>query len=418
MADSAAIMPNDTGLTPVPKKAWGYMLLVLFMSIAAPLNMFKAPGLAGTLMGFFKLDPGSFGWLMSIFTVMGIVLAFPAAGIMAKIGIKRTCAIGLVSLIIGSIVGAFASSYTVLLAGRFLEGVSMGLITVAAPAAISMWFPLHRRGLALGIWAPWVPIGNVVMLNIANPIASSFGGSWQSVWWFGTIYAVAMLILWLVFYKQPDTPILDLGEENLAATKKSSDGNAAGKSPFLVPSIWLIAISFCIFNILQNGSINTFYTTYLMEAHSFAQPDAASITSIITLLAIPGCWFAGWIADVLKTRKWVIVAGYASIAIAAIWLFSFDASWQMWVAVAVCGFFAPLAVTNIWAASSEIMGPAYAGIGMAITTFMMNIGQFIGGLALGNIQVSLGWSMGSYVLFFPLIAVAIICLVCTGKKLR
>jgi MFS family permease len=385
------------------------MFLVLFMSIAAPLNMFKAPGIAGTLMETFGLTPADFGWLMSVFTIMGIILAFPAAGIMSKLGIKMTSTIALVSLILGSVIGALATSFEVLLAGRFLEGVSMGLISVTAPAAISRWFPRHKRGLALGIWAPWVPIGSVVMLNAANPIMS-ITGSWTAVWWFGAAYAVLLLVFWMLAYKDPDEPVVDADEE---APAKAGAGAQAGTqvktSALALMSIWLVAVGFAIFNIVQNGSINTFYTTFLMQVHDFAQPDAAFITSVVTLLAIPGCIFAGWLIDKTGTLKWTMIAGFVLIAVAAIWLFTWTEAWQMWLAVVICGFFAPLTTTAVFASAPSILGSAKAGFGLAIIAFMQNIGVFFGGLALGNLEPVFGWATGSYILFYPLLIVAAVC---------
>jgi MFS family permease len=407
---SLSATTNSGQLTSVPKKAWGILFLVLFMSIAAPLNMFKAPGLAGTLMETFGLAPASFGWLMSIFTVMGIVLAFPAAGIMFKLGIKNTAVIALVSLIIGSIIGALSASYEVLLAGRFLEGVSMGLISVTAPAAISKWFPKHKRGLALGIWTPWVPIGSIIMLNLANPIMSIID-SWTAVWWFGALYAAAMLVLWLAIYQDPEKPIVD-ADESVPATGDEQTAEAGkGNKAALMISIWIVAFGWACFNIVQNGTINTFYPPYLMGVHGYAQPDAAFVTSVITMLAIPGCILAGWIIDRFKTLKWVMIAGYALIAIAGIWLFSWSAEWQMWLAVFLCGLFAPLATTSAFAAAPDIMGPAKAGFGLAIIAFMQNIGTFAGGLALGNLEVFFGWEIGSYLVFFPLLGIAAICVI-------
>ena len=62
--------------------------------------------------------------------------------------------------------------------GGMLEGVGGGLIAVAAPAAISAWFVPWERGLPMGIWTTWVPIGNVLMFNAAHPLLESFG--WQA----------------------------------------------------------------------------------------------------------------------------------------------------------------------------------------------------------------------------------------------
>lgn len=411
MAQAAGVASNEMKLTPVPSKAWGILFLTLFATMSAPLNMFKPAAIAGTIMGAFQLDPSNFGWTMSVYTIMGIILAFPTAGIIAKIGSKKAITIALCFTVVGSLIGSFAgSNFTILLIGRFLEGISMGLISVAAPMAIAVWFPKHKRGLGLGIWAPWVPIGNVLTFNLANPIMGAFGGAWQAVWWFGTIWGAIFLVLWVLFYRAPEHPVLDPDEVLPEAPEhKGKLVDKFGKSPWVSVSMWLLAISFCVFNIVQNGTINTFYVTYLTEVHSFGQANAAFITSIMTLLAIPGGIIGGWVADLVKARRPIIIIGYLSIVISFIWLFNWTEPWQMWIAVLVCGFFASFATTNIFASPAEVLGPAAAGIGMGMVACFQNIGSFIGGLALGNIQVTMGWAMGSYVLAFPLLVIAILC---------
>ncbi len=405
-------------LTPVPGKSWGTLILVLLAGIAVPLNMFKAPGLAPTIIGYFGINGSDFGWLMSIYTVMGIILAFPAAGIIAKIGDKMTIVISLGFTVLGCLVGALAPNYTVLLVGRFLEGVSMGLIAVAAPAAISKWFPGHSRGLALGIWSPWVPLGNIIMLNACNPIASAFGGSWQSVWYVGGIYALILLILMVICYKEPDAPLLDPDEmvENLP--EEVQEKNAKSKPAIANAGIWLIAIAFCLFNITQNATLNTFYPTYLGEVHGFTEGDAAFITSAITILAIPGCIFAGWLSDKIHSKRWVIIIGFIGVLIAAVWYFNFETTWQLWVAIIIGGFIGTFVTPCTFAASPEIMGPKANGLGMAIIGFMQNIGQFIGGIAIGYMYVGMGWATASYILFFPAIIIAIILTFATKKYLK
>ena len=77
------------------------------------------------------------------------------------------------------------------------EGVGIGLIGVAAPSCVTIWFPERKRGLALGIWATWVPVGSVVAFNTAPAIAGAFG--YQAVFFaIAAVCAVAFVLfaLW------------------------------------------------------------------------------------------------------------------------------------------------------------------------------------------------------------------------------
>ena len=412
--NSEVIQRNENGHAIIPGKAWGMLVLTLLVTITIPLNMFKCPGLAGSIIGYYGIDPSAFGWSMSIFTVMGIVLAFPASAIISKIGSKAAVSISVAFTVVGSIIGAVSTDFTMFLAARFLEGVGMGLVAVAAPAVLTRWFPRHKRGLAIGIWSPWVPIGSIVMLNASNPLASAFGG-WQGAWWFGAIYGIVMLILWIIFFKEPEVAITDADEFGDGESECNSVKDY--KKPILCGSMWAIAISFCIFNICQNGTINTFYTTYLTTIHGFDDAMAAFATSVITILAIPSAILGGFLADKFKTRRWLIVAGYCSIIIATIWLFNWTETWQLYLCLFICGLFPSFATTNVFASAGELMKPGHVPLGAAIIAFMQNIGSFIGGIALGYMYVPMGWAMASYVLFFPLLIVAVLLAVFT-KKLR
>ncbi|MDR0499760.1 MAG: MFS transporter [Coriobacteriales bacterium] len=161
-----------------PAKAWLILAVVYFASIMAPLSQFKIPPLATWLFaayGSYGLDNVSFGLLMSSMAIVGCLLAFPAAFITRRIGLKATVLLSLACLAIGNALGAAITELGALMIGRLIEGIGIGLIGVAAPACVSVWFPEKSRGKALGIWATWVPVGIIVMFNLAPAFAGVAG---------------------------------------------------------------------------------------------------------------------------------------------------------------------------------------------------------------------------------------------------
>ena len=161
------------------KKAWAVMLAVYFASIAAAVNQFKVPPVMQRLMAELGLDMVAGGWAMSVFSVAGLVLAIPTALILRRWGLKLTGTVAMGCTLTGAVVGALSPSATALMAGRLIEGAGSGLIAIIAPAAISAWFPARERGMPMGLWATWVPVGNVIMFNLAHPLMEPFG--WRSV---------------------------------------------------------------------------------------------------------------------------------------------------------------------------------------------------------------------------------------------
>ena len=90
------------------------------------------------------MDMASTSMLMSVFTFVGIVLALPAGFLARRIGAKNLMVIAVAVLVVGTVVGAFATSGTMLVASRAIEGV--GLVTCGVCARWSSGAIRRRRG--------------------------------------------------------------------------------------------------------------------------------------------------------------------------------------------------------------------------------------------------------------------------------
>jgi MFS family permease len=139
-------------------KAWAVTLAVYLAGIAAA-NRFKVPLVLEILMADMKVDMSTGGWFMSVFSIAGLALAIPAAVLLTSLGLRSTGLIAVGCTVVGAVIGAMAPGVPGLLVGRVIGGVSVGLLAVVAPAAISLWFEPHVRGMPMGIWATWVPVG-------------------------------------------------------------------------------------------------------------------------------------------------------------------------------------------------------------------------------------------------------------------
>ena len=67
---------------------------------------------------------------MSAIAVIGVVLAFPAAFIARRMGLKNVILLSVACLGVGSALGGATADLNVLMASRLLEGVGIGLIGV------------------------------------------------------------------------------------------------------------------------------------------------------------------------------------------------------------------------------------------------------------------------------------------------
>jgi MFS family permease len=198
---SAEVLPVSRSVEKPSAYAWVILALLYIVSVASALNQFKVPPVLPVLIRAFNLSLSSAGMLMSIFSFTGILLALPAGFILQRLGLRATGLIAVGAVFIGSGLGMFCDTANAMLATRFIEGAGLGLITIVAPAAISIWFPAEMRGTPLGLWTTCMPVGSIIMFNLA-PWLAKLGG-WQFIWKAGAASSLAAFILFGIFFRMP-----------------------------------------------------------------------------------------------------------------------------------------------------------------------------------------------------------------------
>ncbi len=377
------------------RKAWAVMFVAYLAGVAVALNQFKVPPVMQVLMDSLQVDMATGGWLMSVFSVAGVIFALPAAFLLGRLGPKASGLIALGCAIIGSIIGALAQQVGVLLAGRLIEGIGLALIAVVAPAVISMWFEPQERGLPMGIWASWVPVATFVMYNIAGAIESNF--SWQGVWWFGTAVSLIAFVAYAVVVGVP---------ARNAAGKKQTEAPVSYKEGLLSTNTWLLAIAFAGFNFALVG-FSTWAPTFLTQFPGIETAMANFYASLPNLVIIPGGIFAGWILNRTRNRKAVLAAALTAAAVILIWCFrlgSVSVVVPYMIGVGLIVSFIPSSTFTI--APETVPRPELAGMALGVVSIGQNFGMLIGPPLIANAAAGGNWAYGTY----PVIAASVIAI--------
>ena len=392
----------------VSGKAWGILAVTYLASFCAPLCQFKIPPLASWLFPAFHgaLDSVTFGTLMSAIAVIGVVLAFPAAFIARRMGLKNVILLSVACLGAGSAVGGLTSDLNVLMASRLLEGVGIGLIGVAAPSCVTIWFPERKRGLALGIWATWVPVGSVVAFNSAPAIAGALG--YQAVFFvIAAVCAVAFLLFALV-YKMPLGATGDMGVEG---TFKESLKYCKNRR------IWILGAAFFLFAFTTIGIMNTYYNTFLETQLGFGAQTASSLSSIIMLLSLIVAPLTGFVSDRLPLgRKYLVGLVMMGMLFLTGWCMFYTGSGAvavMWFVIVLQGVGGGMCGGSLRPMAPMLMRNTTMGatMAMAIMQFCQNLGSTLGSPVFGALQEAIGWDMAGIVLQIPAYVIAfVLCL--------
>jgi len=365
------------------RNPWLVFIFVMIACIAVAADLFKVPPVMMPLMISLGATEAVAPWFMTISSVIGIVLALPAGGIMMKTGSKLLALIGIGFALLGSLIGTFSPNYIMLLVTRFIEGVGMGLMSVAAPSIISALFPPEKRGLPMSIWSCWVTIGILMIFNIANvflpagvplPMLSQDQAhfAWTSVWWFMSAFLAVGGVLFALFVKVPA-----MQEEHPAA-----DGGPKPSLGTVLKSIptWCLAILFMLFA-TGFGMVTTFYPTYLPAALGMDPQYANFLTGTVMMVTM---LVAGVIIGVLlnvlaKHRTILLVVICVLSAVGYVLVLSLTENFVL-PFMFIGGLIFQLMPAAVFTVAPETApSPATIGLTMGIVV----IGQNIGGVGPG-----------------------------------
>ena len=342
--------------------AWVILAVLYIASVASALNQFKVPPVLPILIRAFNLSLSNAGMLMSIFSFTGFLLALPAGFILQRLGLKKTGMIAVGAVFIGSGLGMFCSTANSMLATRFIEGAGIGLITIVAPAAISLWFPAAMRGTPLGLWTTCMPVGSIIMFNLA-PWLAELGG-WQLIWKAGAASSLAAFILFGVLFRMPKPE--EIGGKPLSSDVKPEHEEPPSYGKAMANAgLWLIAVQFLCFNLICLA-LSTYYPTFLNTVRNYSLPAASFTFSLCTIAAVFSQPLGGYLSDRLGMRRHMIII--SSVVLSVICMFPFIATgWMIPVLTIALGVVAGTIVPATFAAVPEIMGSRQlAGLGMAV----------------------------------------------------
>jgi len=143
------------------------------------------------------MDAISLGWVATAYLLSAAMFLVPFGRLADIYGRKRIFTYGILTYTVAAIVSAMATSPTMLIASRVLQGVGGAMIFSTGVAILTSVFPAEERGKALGINVAAVYAGLSLGPFLGGFLTQHFG--WRSI--FVANIPLALIIIAFIFWK-------------------------------------------------------------------------------------------------------------------------------------------------------------------------------------------------------------------------
>ncbi len=365
---------------PTPSSThWPGVALTVAAGVIASLQVGKVAIAAPQLRTDFGLDLTMVGWLMAMFSLLGVLGAVPVGAWVERAGDRRLVLAGLLATAAGSAAGAAAQGVAVLLAGRVVEGLGFVLITIAGPSVLQRLVAPAGRDLAFAIWSCFMPTGIALALS-----SGALLDGWRGFWLANAALAAAVAALVFAGVPRGDAgrgaPVSLRGMGRDAATTLRAGAPA------------LIAAAFVVYS-LQFFALFSFLPVLLIERMGVGTAAAGALSAAACVVNVAGNLAAG----VLLRRgaaRWLLAASasaFMGLSALGIFLPVLGALPTFVLCLVFSGAGGLLPATLIGTSPLAAPLPRLAPMAMGLLMLGSNLGQMVGPVVVGGAVDARGW---------------------------
>ncbi len=330
---------------------------------------------------------------------------------------------------LGDLVGV--SGATALIFARVLQGLGGAFMMPQTLSLISVAFPPHKRGAAMGIWGGVVALGAVVGPIVGGLIVTNY--AWEWVFLINLPVGIVAIFATLAIVPESVDPLaskrLDWGGLLLSGIGIFAFVYAMIEAPnhgwsdplilgLIAAGLLLIALfvwwerrvadpmmklelfrirNFWVGNVIATtvafGMLGIFFpmTLFLQGALGFSPIRAGLTMTPMSLAIMVAAPFAGRLTDRIGAR-WILVTGLALMTSGILFIVSRitpDTTWRtLFPALLVTGLGMGMTFAPMTAAVMAEVPPRISGSASGILNTMRNVGQVLGIAVLGSVLQS------------------------------
>lgn len=333
-------------------------------------------GLLREISGDLHISEAMTGQLVTIYAVGSLIAAIPLTAATRSMRRRPLLLSAIAGFAVVNTITAVSSNYAVIMAARFLAGVSAGLLWALLAGYATRMVAPHLAGLAIAV----AMVGTPLALSLGVPAGTFLGAA---VGWrvsFGIMTGLTIVLIGWTLWKVPDFA----GETGGDRPSLRRVFTMAGIRPVL-----FVTLAF----VLAHNILYTYIASYLQVAGLADQVDRVLLA--FGIAALGGIWIVGVMID--RRLRVMTIASTLLFLLAAIALGMGTTAPAIYGGVLIWGFAFGGAATLFQTASTQAAGKA-ADVAQSMVVTAWNIAIAGGGLAGGYLLETLGagtlpWSL-------------------------
>jgi len=317
------------------------------------------------------------GMLNGIISVPNVALALINGVLIDRYSPARVALWAAAIGVIGAALTAIGSPYELMVAGRFVFGVSEGAIFIALVAGLAQWFSRSGIALATALYLSLARVGSYGENTSPAWAHALFERGWQAPLWLGTGITVVGLIAALSFYSV---------DRHHRPGMRAAGGDAPERIVWrdllkFDMSYWYILGLHVLYAAVFFPFRQTYAVEYFQHAKGLSLQQAGIANSWVFFAAIFATPVFGLLADRLGHRALMLVLGTLLLPLTFVVLGFTDLN--LWVTTVMMGISWSLVPAVIWPATTLIVEPRRLGTALGLITLIQALGMSASNLAAG-----------------------------------
>ncbi len=330
--------------------------------------------LLGRQRGF---SQSQLGMLNGVISIPNVALALINGILIDRYGAARIALWAAAIGVLGAALTAIGHPYEIMVAGRFLFGISEGALFIAFIAALAQWFSRAGIALATALYLSLARVGSYAVDTSTAWARPLYERGWQPPLWLGTGVTLGGFLAALIFYS------LDRHYR-----RESRAMHAAAVERIRWRELLKFDMSYWYIlglHVLYAAVFFPFRTTYAIEYFQHAKgltlAQAGVANSWVFFAAIFATPVFGLLADRLGHRALMLSAGTLLLPLTFVVLGLTPLN--LWVSTVMMGISFSLVPAVIWPATTLIVEPRRLGTALGLITLIQALGMAASNLIAG-----------------------------------